>query len=138
MSAMAQTGVHRYQQELTAHPRALAQIRRTVTNHLRLWGHGALEEPVATCLTEMLTNVGKHTGSLACVVTLKATATAVRLAVSDTSRQLPLVKEADWDDESGRGMFLIARTSARWGADVTATGKEVWAEFHTGDAGEEV
>lgn len=117
-------------QALAAYPSEVRQARRTVRARLRHWGRRGVEEPVALCLTEMLTNVAKHTGSLACVVTLEDTGDGVRLTVSDTSTDLPVVRECDWTAESGRGMRLIAAVAASFGCTVTGAGKDVWARFH--------
>lgn len=118
-----------YGQGLQARPQAIAQMRRVVAAHLRYWRYDALEDSVGLCLTEMLTNVGRHTGSLACVLTLADTGAGVRLTVSDTSQQVPVLREPDWLAESGRGMHLVAATADRFGSTVTPGGKDVWAVF---------
>lgn len=104
-------------------------MRRIVAAHLRHWGRGALVDRVGLCLTEMLTNVGRHTGSLACVLILEDTGAGVRLTVSDTSRQVPVLRAPDWLAESGRGMHLVAATADQFGSAVTPDGKDVWVTF---------
>lgn len=118
-----------YRQDLIAEPQALAHVRQVATAQLRLWGYDALIDSVILGLTEMLTNVGRHAGSLACVLTLDDIGTGVRLTVSDTSRQVPVLREPDWLAESGRGMHLVAATADRFGCTVTPGGKDVWAVF---------
>lgn len=131
MRVMAGTITRQCRQELQARPVALAGIRRVVAAHLQFWERDALVEPVTTCLAELLSNVGKHSGSYACVVTLQDGPEAVRLTVGDASPEPPVVMHVDWFAESGRGMFLVARTADRWGTEITADGKDIWAEFDT-------
>jgi anti-sigma regulatory factor (Ser/Thr protein kinase) len=121
----------RYRQGLNAEPRTLAHMRRITAAHLRLWGYADLVESVALGLTEILTNVHRHSGSPSCVVTLQDIGAGVRLTVSDTSAQLPVARDIDWNAESGRGLHLIASVADSVGSDVTPTGKDVWAVFGT-------
>lgn len=39
----------------------------------------------------------------------------------------------DWQSLSGRGLTLVASLASLWGAEHTATGKVVWAEFDVGE-----
>ncbi|MER5973662.1 ATP-binding protein [Streptomyces sp. NPDC002055] len=77
----------------------------------------------------------KHTGSPDCVLTLQGNADAVRITVSDASRELPVVKQPDWMSQSGRGMFLLSGTAAAWGAEPTPDGKDVWFEIRASAEG---
>lgn len=130
MRVMAEERAHRrYQQGLEVEPQALAHMRRIAADHLRLWGHGPLIDSVTLGLTEMLANVRRHTGSLACVLTLEDIGTGVRLTVSDASTETPVLRELDWSAECGRGMRLIAEAASSFGATVTEAGKDVWAVF---------
>jgi uronate dehydrogenase len=135
MTAMAEASTKEYRQELQAHPKDLARIRRIVAAHLRHWGHGELVAPATMCVTELLANVNKHTYSADCVLILQDQPDALRLTVSDTSTALPIVVEPDWLAEHGRGMFLLSKTADRWGATTTAEGKDVWIEFCTAREG---
>lgn len=47
--------------------------------------------------------------------------------VSDGSSTPHLRRARDYD-EGGRGLFLVARLTQRWGTRYTRTGKTVWAE----------
>jgi anti-sigma regulatory factor (Ser/Thr protein kinase) len=53
----------------------------------------------------------------------------IRIEVTDGSATLPLKVEADTYSERGRGMAIVEMVSARWGVDVLAGGKRVWAEI---------
>ncbi|MQT01198.1 ATP-binding protein [Streptomyces jumonjinensis] len=129
MSAMAETGSTHYRQELTAHPRALARIRRIIRAHLRHWGLGSLTETAVLCAHELLANVDKHTDSPRCVLTLERRPGGVRVVVRDTSARLPVLREPDWVAESGRGMALLESMADSWGAAPAPGGKDVWCEI---------
>lgn len=55
----------------------------------------------------------------------------VRIEVWDQDPHIPVSKAASPDDESGRGLMLVATLSERWGCDTTPgqNGKMVWAEL---------
>lgn len=129
MAAMAEEGTRQFRQELTVQPQNLGRIRRIVGAYLRYWGQGELVEPAAVCVTELLSNVHKHTGSAACVLLLQISPSGVRIVVSDESQDLPVVREPNWFAESGRGMFLLSEMVDAWGAEPTSDGKHVWFEI---------
>ncbi len=131
MDVMAEAGTQQYRQELIAHPRALAGIRRIVGAHLRYWGCGQLAEPVTLCVHELLSNVDKHTGSPECGLLLQRRSDGVRVVVSDTSTVLPKVREPDWIAESGRGLFVLNEMADAWGVVPRAMGKDVWFEIRS-------
>ncbi|MFF1477328.1 ATP-binding protein [Streptomyces sp. NPDC058301] len=119
----------RYEQHLQARPEVLASVRQAIRARLDAWGLSDLADPTTLCLTELLVNVGKHTGSTECLLTLHHHGDRIRATVSDTASALPVMREPDFLAESGRGLFLIERTAHAWGAALTSTGKEVWFEL---------
>ena len=46
----------------------------------------------------------------------------------DNSGALPRLRQANGEDENGRGLQVVRQLSQRWGARRTATGKVVWCE----------
>jgi hypothetical protein len=61
-------------------------------------------------------------------------ADGVRVEVHDGSPELPEQRgPGGWDDETGRGLGLVATQATRWGvhADAHGHGKAVWFEVHT-------
>jgi anti-sigma regulatory factor (Ser/Thr protein kinase) len=56
----------------------------------------------------------------------------VRVWVTDANDTLPAPRNASPDDESGRGLALIATLADNWGAipRETGIGKAVWFELH--------
>jgi hypothetical protein len=114
---------------LVARPERVAELRVEVTVVLALWKQERFTEGVCLCLAELLANVIKHVDNPGCVLSLQDLGAGVRLTVSDGDRLLPVIREADPFAESGRGMHLIAATASVIGSALTATGKDVWAEF---------
>jgi hypothetical protein len=54
-------------------------------------------------------------------------------AVSDPSDEVPETRQPCWDDESGRGLHVVASLCDRWGCTAPGPrGKVVWATFATG------
>jgi anti-sigma regulatory factor (Ser/Thr protein kinase) len=56
----------------------------------------------------------------------------LRIEVHDGSRALPHRRRPLEDDESGRGMPLLAYLADAYGAHLTSTGKAVWFELEVG------
>lgn len=117
-----------YRQELTPHPMRLGPIRHVLAACVRCWGWPEVVISTVMCATEMLANVHHHAGG-ECVLLLEAMPHGVRITISDTSTELPEVRQPDWCSESGRGMWLLSHTAYDWGAKVTPTGKDVWVEL---------
>ncbi|WP_246096747.1 ATP-binding protein [Streptomyces botrytidirepellens] len=129
MTVMAEAAIREYRQELTAHPQDLKVLRWTVRAHLRHWGFDQLVEAATLGVNELLSNVDKHTESASCVLTLQRQPAGVRVTVSDTSTDLPVVRAPDWAAESGRGLVLLRELATSWGVKPTAEGKDVWFEI---------
>ncbi len=135
MTLMAEAGTQQYRRKLTADPKHLGPIRRTVTAFVRLCGWSELIDPATMCVTEMLSNVCRHADSNDCVLLIQSSPSGLRIVVSDDSPRLPLVREPDWCTESGRGMFLLSKTADAWGAVPTVSGKDVWIELWASSEG---
>ncbi|MDT3395128.1 ATP-binding protein [Streptomyces sp. B1866] len=131
MSTTAEDFTHQFAQSLDLSPEAIPTVRGIVRAHLGLWDLSALSHDVALCLSELLSNVVKHTDSPYCVIVIQYFADSLRVAVSDTDPTPPVVLRPDFLAESGRGMALIDRTADTWGVDRTPDGKRVWFELRT-------
>ncbi|MFI5803356.1 ATP-binding protein [Streptomyces sp. NPDC051561] len=125
--------IHEHREPLVVGPRSLSLMRRTVAGLVRNWGWGEVADKATMCVAEMLSNVHQHVESGDCVLTLQSTSSSIRIVLSDSSPELPVVSDPDWDSESGRGMFLLSKTADAWGADPKDSGKDVWIEFHASE-----
>ncbi len=78
--------------------------------------------------TELVTNALLHGGGAA-AASVALTERGARLEVVDGSTQAPLVGPGGTDGMTGRGLSVVARLAARWGAEPGPDGKAVWAEL---------
>jgi anti-sigma regulatory factor (Ser/Thr protein kinase) len=105
------------------------------------WALTPLSEPVEQVVSELVTN------SVTAARTMPQTPPVrlwlltdkrqVLILVWDACPQLPVLTQADEYAESGRGLFLVAMFSDRWGAYPTPQtgGKVVWAVCGTNAPG---
>ncbi|MFJ9821354.1 SpoIIE family protein phosphatase [Streptomyces sp. NPDC101151] len=115
-------------------PAAVSPVRTACARRLTEWG---LEEIVFTAeliLSELITNAVRY-GAEPIAVRLIRTepisgfdAGTLIFEVSDGSGTSPRLRRANVTDEGGRGLFLVAQSTERWGTRYTPTGKVIWAE----------
>jgi hypothetical protein len=109
--------------------RGPAAARRFVTEALAAWGCTDLIDDAALIVTELATNAVLHARSDFTVVVSRRPEGLIRIAVRDTSRVRPRPRHAGPLAPSGRGLYLVEKLTARWGADFVAGGKVVWADL---------
>jgi anti-sigma regulatory factor (Ser/Thr protein kinase) len=115
--------------EFQALPSRIGQVRRIVTAQLRYWRLEPLIDAAALGVTELLTNVHRHTGSdKHCTVEIVFRRDHLTVSVRDHDPRLPRVRSAEASATNGRGLALIAAVSASWGmrAQNDGSGKVVW------------
>ncbi|WP_079185673.1 ATP-binding protein [Streptomyces sp. NBRC 110465] len=108
---------------------SVRRARAFVLKALQAW---AVSDDLAhrgeTVVSELMTNVVEHTGTALCQVTVElAEQQTIRIAVSDNSCDAPCVRTPDDEEESGRGLRLIAALCRHWGYDIHSEGKVTWA-----------
>ncbi|WP_327287331.1 SpoIIE family protein phosphatase [Streptomyces sp. NBC_01198] len=112
--------------DLAAEPAVVAAARSLAVGQMEAWGLGDLVEATGLIVGELVTNAVLHG---AAPIHLRLIRHAVLVCeVSDAGAGQPRPRAAGPDDESGRGLALIARSSRRWGTRRMAEGKTVWAE----------
>jgi anti-sigma regulatory factor (Ser/Thr protein kinase) len=105
--------------------------RDLASSALGFWGLGEIEESAWLVVTELVSNAVTHArrDNVRVTVTRKGLL-VVRFTVTDFSKALPRLREADGDDEQGRGLAIVdAVTGGQWGADLLNWGKSVWADL---------
>ncbi|SEC33378.1 ATP-binding protein [Streptomyces melanosporofaciens] len=113
-----------------AEPPQLADLRRAVKAELVGWGMSALTEEAQLITTELASNVIKHVGQgTAATLVLDAGTDQLRLELHDNSHKEPQSFHPTCEEESGRGLQLLAALSAAWGTTRTVAGKAVWCEL---------
>ncbi|WP_333771995.1 ATP-binding SpoIIE family protein phosphatase [Streptomyces sp. IBSBF 3136] len=112
---------------IPADPAAVSEAREWATRQLTAWGLDDLLFPTQLIVSELVTNAIRygrpptelrliHHGTLVCEVT-------------DSSGTQPRLRRARTTDEGGRGLFLVAQLTERWGCRHGQNGKTIWCEL---------
>ncbi|MGW2643333.1 SpoIIE family protein phosphatase [Streptomyces sp. NPDC001393] len=105
---------------------AAARARELTTAKLTEWGLADLAFTTELVASELVTNTYRYAAG---PVTLRLIRTHCLICeVSDTSHTSPHLRRALSTDEGGRGLFLVAQLTERWGTRYTHDGKTVWTE----------
>jgi signal transduction histidine kinase len=100
--------------------------RHLAARQLRQWGLEPLVTPVGSIVSELVTNAIRHGGGPSRLRLIQHR--VLTCEVSDTNTGQPRPRHPRTLDEHGRGLYLVARLSRRWGSRSAADGKVVWAE----------
>ncbi|MFI6337071.1 ATP-binding protein [Streptomyces sp. NPDC050535] len=114
-----------------AEPGAVRDARAVVRDQLRTWQLDSLADIAALLVSELVTNSLRHaTGPIGVrLVWPGGMPGSLLVEVSDPLPDPPRERAADVDDESGRGLQLVAGASRRWGTRPGDNGKTVWFEL---------
>jgi anti-sigma regulatory factor (Ser/Thr protein kinase) len=104
--------------------------RKWVSEVSRKWGLG--DDYVArTVITELVTNVHKHTSTESIVLRLLLRDGYTVVEVEDRSDEIPVVREESGTAESGRGLLMLSMLVEEWGYRALGEGGKVtWARLH--------
>ncbi|MET7898789.1 SpoIIE family protein phosphatase [Streptomyces mirabilis] len=119
---------------LAPDPSVVADVRAWAAQRLRLWGLEELQFSTELIVSELVTNAIRY----------GAAPIGLRLIhqdkliceVSDGISNSPRLRHARIMDEGGRGLFLVAQLTERWGVRYTDPGKIIWAEQGVGPPAE--
>ncbi|MGW7267408.1 SpoIIE family protein phosphatase [Streptomyces sp. NPDC054842] len=107
-------------------PAAVGEVRASVTRRLAEWGLDDMAFTTELILSELVTNAIRYGGEPIRVRVLRDR--SLICEVFDSSNTSPHLRYAASTDEGGRGLFLVAQLSDRWGTRYTPAGKVIWAE----------
>ncbi|MGW1612821.1 SpoIIE family protein phosphatase [Streptomyces sp. NPDC002285] len=107
-------------------PAAVADLRARATRQVTDWGFAELAMTTELVVSELVTNAIRYAEPPIRLRLLRDT--RLTCEVADGSSTAPRLRHARSMDEGGRGLFLVAQLSHRWGARYTAGGKIIWAE----------
>ncbi|WP_055587665.1 SpoIIE family protein phosphatase [Streptacidiphilus griseoplanus] len=112
--------------DLPRDPSVVSEARALLLRQLDRWDLGHLAFTAELIVSELVTNAIRY-GSEPLRLRLIRDRTLI-CEVSDANSTSPHIRRAADTDEGGRGLFLVARCSHRWGVRYPATGKIIWAE----------
>ncbi|GGX81126.1 SpoIIE family protein phosphatase [Streptomyces fructofermentans] len=113
--------------EVPHDPAAVARIRAEATDRLEAWGVGEAAFTTELILSELVTNAIRY-GESPIRLRLLRDGDSLICEVADGTSTSPHLRRAASTDEGGRGLFLVAQMSRRWGTRYTDRGKIIWAE----------
>jgi anti-sigma regulatory factor (Ser/Thr protein kinase) len=118
-------------------PAAVSRIRAEATRRLESWGLGEAAFTTELILSELVTNAIRY-GASPISLRLLRDRDSLICEVADGTSTSPHLRRAAYTDEGGRGLFLVAQLSRRWGTRYTDRGKIIWAEqaLDAGGAGD--
>lgn len=109
-----------------ADPAAVSRVRALAARQLTDWGLDELAFTTELVLSELVTNAIRYAGGPVEVRLIRAG--RLTCEVSDPSATQPRMRRARLTDEGGRGLYLVAQLSSRWGSRYTRDGKTIWSE----------
>ncbi|MET8076835.1 SpoIIE family protein phosphatase [Streptomyces sp. NPDC005303] len=112
--------------QVPADPAAVSDVRAAVSRQLARWDLDDLAFTTELILSELVTNAIRYGGD-SIHVRMLFDRTLI-CEVFDASSTSPHLRYAAMTDEGGRGLFLVAQLSERWGTRYTPEGKVIWAE----------
>ncbi|MFF2331809.1 MULTISPECIES: SpoIIE family protein phosphatase [unclassified Streptomyces] len=112
--------------DVPSDPAAVAGVRSRAARVLKSWGLEELEMTTELIVSELVTNALRHADG---PIRLRLLRQSVLICeVSDASSTSPRLRHARTTDEGGRGLFLVAQLTRRWGTRYTPEGKIIWTE----------
>ncbi len=122
--------------DLPADFAVVALARAYTARQLALWGFDEAAFTTELLVSELVTNAIRYATA---PIRLRLIRDRTLICeVSDGSSTSPRLRHARASDEGGRGLFLVAQFTQRWGARYTAGGKTIWAEQSLFPSGSEL
>ncbi|MFJ9563956.1 SpoIIE family protein phosphatase [Streptomyces fuscichromogenes] len=112
--------------DVPADAAAVAEARRQVDERLTAWGLQEATFTMELVVSELVTNAIRYGTEPIRLRLIKERSLVCE--VSDGSSTAPHLRRARVSDEGGRGLFLVAELTQRWGTRYTSAGKTIWAE----------
>ncbi|MFD4506223.1 SpoIIE family protein phosphatase [Streptomyces sp. NPDC058457] len=113
--------------DVPADPAVVAETRRSVCSRLAAWDLDEAAFIAELVVSELVTNAIRYADSPIRLRLIKDE--TLFCEVSDGSSTSPHLRRARVLDEGGRGLFMVAELTERWGTRYTRTGKTIWAEL---------
>ncbi|QKV96448.1 SpoIIE family protein phosphatase [Streptomyces sp. NA02950] len=112
--------------EFPADPASVARARKATADQLATWGLEELAFSTELIVSELVTNAIRYAGGPIGVRLIREN--GLICEVTDPSSTQPRLRRAGDTDEGGRGLFLVAQMTTRWGSRYSRRGKTIWTE----------
>ncbi|WP_371614392.1 SpoIIE family protein phosphatase [Streptomyces sp. NBC_00454] len=112
--------------QLDTDPAIVGDARHLVLDQLTAWDLDELAFSTELIVSELVTNAIRHAGGPVRLRLIRAD--TLTCEVSDSSNTQPRMRRARNSEEGGRGLYIVAQLSHRWGSRYTVEGKTVWSE----------
>ncbi|MGC9495774.1 SpoIIE family protein phosphatase [Streptomyces sp. WG7] len=111
------------------HPAEAGRARAAVREQLHDWALPAnVADTAELMVSELVTNALRHAHTRPVELRL-VRADTLLCEVDDDDHELPALRGAGPDDETGRGLRVVSTLAREWGASRTKAGKTVWFEL---------
>jgi serine phosphatase RsbU (regulator of sigma subunit)/anti-sigma regulatory factor (Ser/Thr protein kinase) len=105
---------------------AVAQARATVGVQLSEWQLDDIAFTTELVVSELVTNAIQYAGGPVELRLIRGS--SLICEVTDPSNTQPRLVRATDTDEGGRGLFIVAQCTSRWGCRYRRSGKTIWTE----------
>jgi PAS domain S-box-containing protein len=112
--------------DLPTEPAVVSHARHLAAHQLSEWGLEHLVPTTELLISELVTNAIHHGAGPIRLRLIKHQ--VLTCEVFDSGKCYPRLRHARIVDENGRGLFLIAQLSSKWGFRSATGGKLVWAD----------
>ncbi|MFG2767634.1 SpoIIE family protein phosphatase [Streptomyces rubiginosohelvolus] len=113
--------------DLPSDPAVVATARSLVQRQLTVWGLEESAFVTELVVSELVTNAIRYAEGPIHMRVIRDHH-ALICEVSDATTTAPHLRYARSGDEGGRGLFLIAQLTRRWGTRFSGRGKTIWTE----------
>jgi serine phosphatase RsbU (regulator of sigma subunit)/anti-sigma regulatory factor (Ser/Thr protein kinase) len=119
--------------DLAHDPASVARARELAAEQLAAWGLAEAAFTVELVVSELVTNAIRYGEAPVQLRLIRED--ALICEVSDGSSTAPHLRRARTMDEGGRGLFIVAQLTERWGTRHGPEGKTIWSELSLAPAG---
>ncbi|WP_319690346.1 ATP-binding protein [Streptomyces europaeiscabiei] len=114
-------------------PSTVAAARTRVSRQLERWGLQDMTFTAELVVSELVTNAIRYGEEPISFRLLRDRDRTLICEVSDGGHTSPYLRRATTEDEGGRGLFLVAQFTDRWGTRFSREGKTIWTELRLQD-----
>lgn len=128
LSATEPAVLHAFEVDFVPAYSRVRHIRKITAAHLRLWDLPSMIEPATLVVSELVTNAIQHSDGTSVNLRVQQRHSGeLRVEVADGTPKSAKPRVAGHDDESGRGLLIVAAIAREWG--VSRGGEVTWCSL---------